>query len=62
MPGVATEESEQVMSEEGGDAYESADQLGAELVTLSLLPESRWKSLLHLDVIKVSRFMRVLKD
>uniref|UniRef100_A0A3B5KSB5 WD repeat domain 36 n=1 Tax=Xiphophorus couchianus TaxID=32473 RepID=A0A3B5KSB5_9TELE len=26
--------------------------LGAELVTLSLMPESRWKSLLHLDAIK----------
>lgn len=55
LPGVTVDESEQdVMSEEVDDVYESADQLGAELVTLSLLPESRWKSLLHLDVIKVS--------
>lgn len=55
LPGVTVDESEQEnMSEEVDDVYESADQLGAELVTLSLLPESRWKSLLHLDVIKVN--------
>lgn len=55
LPGVAAEESEQeVKPEEVDDAYQSAEQLGVELVTLSLLPESRWKSLLHLDVIKVS--------
>uniref|UniRef100_A0A8P4K2D1 WD repeat-containing protein 36 n=1 Tax=Dicentrarchus labrax TaxID=13489 RepID=A0A8P4K2D1_DICLA len=53
LPGVTVDESEQeVTSEEVDDTYESADQLGAELVTLSLLPESRWKSLLHLDTIK----------
>ncbi|XP_022624237.1 WD repeat-containing protein 36 [Seriola dumerili] len=53
LPGVTADESEQaVTSEEADDAYESADQLGAELVTLSLLPESRWKCLLHLDDIK----------
>ena len=55
LPGVTAQESEQeVTLEEVDDTYQSADQLGAELVTLSLLPESRWKSLLHLDVIKVS--------
>lgn len=55
LPGVTAEEAEQeVQPEEVDDAYQSAEQLGAELVTLSLLPESRWKSLLHLDVIKVS--------
>ncbi|XP_044189052.1 WD repeat-containing protein 36 [Thunnus albacares] len=53
LPGVTADESEQeVTSEEADDAYQSAEQLGAELVTLSLLPESRWKSLLHLDNIK----------
>lgn len=56
LPGVTVDESEQEVTSEGvDDAYESAEQLGAELVTLSLLPESRWKSLLHLDNIKVSR-------
>lgn len=55
LPGVTADESEQEnASEEVDDEYKSADQLGAELVTLSLLPESRWKSLLHLDIIKVS--------
>lgn len=53
LPGAVADESEQeVTSEEADDTYQSAEQLGAELVTLSLLPESRWKSLLHLDNIK----------
>ncbi|XP_058473058.1 WD repeat-containing protein 36 [Solea solea] len=53
LPGVTADEQEQEMtSEETDDTFKSADQLGAELVTLSLLPESRWKSLLHLDIIK----------
>ncbi|KAM9306372.1 WD repeat-containing protein 36 [Pholidichthys leucotaenia] len=53
LPGVTVEETEKEVKEEwDDDVYESADQLGAELVTLSLLPESRWKSLLHLDEIK----------
>lgn len=55
LPGAVADESEQeVTSEEADDTYQSAEQLGAELVTLSLLPESRWKSLLHLDNIKVT--------
>uniref|UniRef100_A0A3Q2P0E8 WD repeat domain 36 n=1 Tax=Fundulus heteroclitus TaxID=8078 RepID=A0A3Q2P0E8_FUNHE len=37
------------------------DSLGVYLVTLSLMPESRWKSLLHLDTIK-DRPLRLLKD
>lgn len=56
LPGVTVEEKEQEVNseeEEEEDVYQSAEQLGAELVTLSLLPESRWKSLLHLDEIKV---------
>ncbi|KAM4532220.1 WD repeat-containing protein 36 [Fundulus diaphanus] len=53
LPGVTAEDATQeVTSEEEDDAYQSAEQLGAELVTLSLMPESRWKSLLHLDTIK----------
>ncbi|OXB79497.1 UNVERIFIED_CONTAM: hypothetical protein H355_013893 [Colinus virginianus] len=32
--------------------YDSPEQLGEQLVTLSLLPESRWKNLLSLDIIK----------
>ncbi|GAO16837.1 hypothetical protein UVI_02053750 [Ustilaginoidea virens] len=30
----------------------SADQLSSELMTLSLVPKSRWQTLLHLDLIK----------
>ncbi|XP_074546401.1 WD repeat-containing protein 36 [Halichoeres trimaculatus] len=53
LPGVTADQSaEEVTSEENDDEYKSAEQLGTELVTLSLLPESRWKSLLHLDLIK----------
>ncbi|KAM8828910.1 WD repeat-containing protein 36 [Spinachia spinachia] len=53
LPGVMADDSgQEVTSEDADDNYKSAEQLGAELVTLSLLPESRWKSLLHLDNIK----------
>ncbi|XP_037340915.2 WD repeat-containing protein 36 [Pungitius pungitius] len=53
LPGVMVDDSgQEVTSEDADDEYKSAEQLGAELVTLSLLPESRWKSLLHLDTIK----------
>ncbi|XP_037548323.1 WD repeat-containing protein 36 [Nematolebias whitei] len=52
LPGVTAEEAEQEATSEEVDEYQSAEQLGAELVTLSLLPESRWKSLLYLDNIK----------
>ena len=34
-------------------AYKSPDQLSDELVTLSLLPQSRWSNLTNLDIIKV---------
>ncbi|KAM9794306.1 WD repeat-containing protein 36 [Syngnathus typhle] len=53
LPGAPEAEREET-SEEGADeeAYASAEQLGAELVTLSQLPESRWKHLLCLDTIK----------
>lgn len=58
LPGVVVDDSgQEVTSEDADDEYKSAEQLGAELVTLSLLPESRWKSLLHLDVIKVIGFI-----
>lgn len=53
LPGVTEDESvQEVTSEEANDAYKSADQLGTELVTLSLQSESRWKSLLRLEFIK----------
>ena len=33
--------------------FKSTEQISHELVTLSLLPNSRWQNLLNLDVIKV---------
>ena len=44
------------------DKYKSPDQISSELITLSLLPESRWISLLNLDVIKVRNEKYVLTE
>ena len=33
--------------------YTSPEQIDLDLITLSLLPESRWKNLINLDIIKV---------
>jgi hypothetical protein len=35
------------------DVFTTPDQLDEELVTLTLLPRSRWQTLLNLDVIQV---------
>ncbi|XP_072309482.1 WD repeat-containing protein 36 isoform X1 [Eucyclogobius newberryi] len=50
LPCARPEEEEMSLEEE--DVFVSHDQLGAELVTLSLLPESRWRTLLQLEQIK----------
>ncbi|XP_068103463.1 WD repeat-containing protein 36 [Hyperolius riggenbachi] len=57
LPGASDEieETEAEVQEDSSEdmmEYESPEQLGEELVTLSLLSESRWKNLLNLDVIK----------
>lgn len=39
--------------------YVSPEQLGEQLVTLSLLPESRWKNLINLDIIKVLKLQKI---
>ncbi|XP_053555707.1 WD repeat-containing protein 36 [Bombina bombina] len=54
---VIIEKSAETMEEEGETnedimEYESPEQLGEQLVTLSLLPDSRWRNLLNLDIIK----------
>lgn len=36
-------------------AFITPDQLSEDLVTLTLLPSSRWKTLLNLETIAVSR-------
>ena len=46
-----TEDTELV--EEPLNKYESPQQLSSPLITLSLLPESRWKTLINLELIKV---------
>ena len=46
-------EDETDLQEEGGYTYESPEQISDELVTLSLLPNSRWQNLLNIDIIKV---------
>ncbi|KAM8962305.1 WD repeat-containing protein 36 isoform 1-T1 [Pelodytes ibericus] len=56
LPGM-TDETEDILTDKEDCTddmmdYESPEQLGEKLVTLSLLPESRWKNLLNLDVIK----------
>ncbi|XP_077146374.1 WD repeat-containing protein 36 [Ranitomeya variabilis] len=56
LPGAADDTEEDIVEVEDATddvmEYESPEQLGEKLVTLSLLPESRWKNLLNLDVIK----------
>ena len=50
----AMEESDEENDYEEYKRYTSPEQLAFELVTLSLLPESKWKNLVNLDIIKVS--------
>ncbi|KAF7250191.1 WD repeat-containing protein 36 [Varanus komodoensis] len=56
LPGTCpTQDIDVAEEEETSDEmieYDSPEQLGEALVTLSVLPESRWKSLLNLDIIK----------
>ena len=47
------EENEKTVSDE--DKFKSPDQLSEQLITLSMLPESRWRNLTNLDLIKVKR-------
>ena len=35
------------------ESLSGLDQLSEDLMTLSLVPRSRWQTLLHLDVVKV---------
>jgi len=40
-------------SQRSEDVFASPDQLAGELATLTLLPRSRWQTLLKLEVIQV---------
>jgi len=58
LPGSAVRRSTAVEQEAVSDIpdeeeFASPEQIADSLVTLSLLPDSRWKNLLNLDAIKV---------
>jgi len=42
-------------SQRSEDVFSSPDQLAGELATLTLLPRSRWQTLLKLEVIQVGK-------
>ena len=44
---------EEVEDEDDYKNYQSPEQISYKLVTLSLLPDSRWKNLVNLDTIRV---------
>lgn len=57
LPGTAPRRSDEetgidVTTNDAEDEFSSPEQIAHSLVTLSLLPESRWKNLLSLDAIK----------
>lgn len=56
LPGTcpSKEKEDEVLDDDSSEMaeYISPAQLDEHLITLSLLPDSRWKNLLHLDVIK----------
>jgi hypothetical protein len=58
LPGSAVKSSESEIEDseqiEDDEEFSSPEQIADALVTLSLLPDSRWKNLLSLDAIKVS--------
>ena len=49
------ESADQEMNECQNLTYKSPEQLSKDLITLSTLPDSKWKNLLNLDIIKVSQ-------
>ncbi|KAH9489302.1 WD repeat-containing protein 36 [Bulinus truncatus] len=49
----SSEVSIEIVEEEDNDDYKSPEQIAEDLVTLSLLPTSRWLNLLNLDIIKM---------
>jgi U3 small nucleolar RNA-associated protein 21 len=50
------EEVEQIGAPEPVDIFVTPEQLSEGLLTLSLMPRSRWQTLLNLDTIRVSPF------
>ena len=52
---AAEEEDKPAATVDNTTGFKSPDQLSDELVTLSLLPQSRWRHLTSLELIKVIR-------
>ena len=50
---IEKEISDQEMGANNDVLYKSPEQLAEDLITLSTLPDSKWKNLLNLDLIKV---------
>lgn len=50
---VALEAIQSLTLEEPPDVFSTPSQLGGDLITLTLLPRSRWQTLLNLEVIQV---------
>ena len=50
---TALEAIQSLTLEEPPDAFSTPSQLGGDLITLTLLPRSRWQTLLNLEVIQV---------
>lgn len=46
--------------DEASGVYVSKDQLSEKMVTLSLVPKTRWQTLLHLDLIRVCNEFNLL--
>ena len=65
LPGTAIRRSEEDadvdMAVDVEEEFSSPEQIADSLVTLSLLPESRWKNLLSLEAIKVTISFSLLK-
>lgn len=53
---VALEALQSLTIEELPDVFATPSQLGGDLITLTLLPRSRWQTLLNLEVIQVCPF------
>ena len=53
---VALEALSALTVDEPADPFTTPSQLDSELITLTLLPRSRWQTLLHLEVIQVSSY------
>ena len=54
-PPATEEEDQPAATANNTTGFKSPDQLSDELVTLSLLPQSRWRHLTSLELIKVTR-------